>query len=294
MSRNLMLRIAFAAVAIPVALWGIYRGGWVLASLLALLGVVGTWEVYGLAQRQGIRPLTVLGLLGAAAIPLLGYMSLIPAVRGVECYYCATASRWVLPLAAIWLMGVFGDALRLRTPGERPLATIGVTVLAPLYASGLLSFLYMLRYGPVGAANPLSGLAYAALPLVAMWVCDTAAMAVGTLVGGPKLAPVVSPNKTWSGAIAGVVASVIAVFVFRALLPANATVSLTSLELTLVGIAVALFGQIGDVAESLLKRETGVKDSSDLIPGHGGLLDRLDSLYFAIPATALLYFVFQL
>src|SRR5204862_187446 len=175
MSRNLMLRIAFAAVAIPVALWGIYRGGWVLASLLALLGVVGTWEVYGLAQRQGIRPLTVLGL-----------------------------------------------------------------------------------------------------------------------VGGPKLVPVVSPNKTWSGAIGGIVASVIAVFVFRALLPANGAVSLTSLELALVGIAVALFGQIGDVAESLLKREAGVKDSSDLIPGHGGLLDRLDSLYFAIPATALLYIVFQL
>ena len=289
-----MLRIAFAAVAIPVALWVIYRGGWLLASLLALLGVLGTWEVYGLAQRQGIRPLTVLGLLGAAAIPLLGYLSLVPTVSGQECYYCTTANRWALPLAAIWLMGVFGDALRLRAPNERPLATIAVTVLAPLYASGLLTFLYILRYGPVAAHNSATGLAYTALPLVAMWVCDTAAMAAGTILKGPKLAPVVSPNKTWSGAIAGIVTSVIAVFVFQVLLPANAAVSLAPLELVLVGIAVALFGQIGDVAESLLKREAGVKDASDLIPGHGGLLDRLDSLYFAIPATALLYLVFQL
>ena len=110
----------------------------------------------------------------------------------------------------------------------------------------------------------------------------------------PKLAPVVSPNKTWSGAIAGLVAGVAAALAYKALLPARATVSLTSLELVLVGIVVALFGQVGDVAESLLKREAGVKDSSDLIPGHGGVLDRLDSLYFAVPATALLYLVFQL
>ena len=294
MSRNLLLRIAFAAVAIPVALWGIYRGGWLLALLLALLGMRGTWEVYALARRRGIEALTELGLLGAAALPVLGYLGLPATALGVHCFYCGTDATLLLTLGVMWVLSVFGAALRVRAPTERPLAAIAVTVLGPLYASGLLSFLYVLRYGPVATVNPGVGLAYAALPLVVMWVCDTAAMALGTAVGGPKLAPVVSPKKTWAGAIAGLVAGVVAALAYKALLPARATVSLTSLELVLVGIVVALFGQVGDVAESLLKREAGVKDSSDLIPGHGGVLDRLDSLYFAVPATALLYLVFQL
>ena len=294
MSRNLMLRIAFAAVAIPVALWVIYRGGWVLALVLVALGIRGTWEVYGLARRQGIRPLTELGLLGAAALPVLGYLGLPATAFGVQCLYCGTDAALLLALGGIWVLSVFGVALRVRAPSERPLVAIAVTILGPLYASGLLSFLYVLRYGPVATASPIMGLSYAALPLVVVWVCDTAAMAGGTVLGGPKLAPVVSPNKTWSGAVAGLVAGVAAAFAYHALLPARARVSLTALELTVVGLAVVLFGQVGDVAESLLKREAGVKDSSDLIPGHGGILDRLDSLYFAIPATALLYLVFQL
>ena len=127
-----------------------------------------------------------------------------------------------------------------------------------------------------------------------MWVCDTAAMAAGTLIGGPKLAPVLSPNKTWSGAVAGTVAAVIAALVLGAITIRDFHPPLTASELVAVGLVVALFGQSGDVAESLLKREAGVKDSSNLIPGHGGLLDRFDSLYFAIPATALLYTILQL
>ncbi len=294
MSRNLWLRIAFAAVAIPAALWVIYHGGWLLAALLAVLGLRGTWEVYALARRQGIQPLTELGLLGAAALPVLGYLGLPATALGVQCFYCGSEPSLLLALGAVWVLSVFGAALRVRAPTERPLAAIAVTILGPLYASGLLSLLYLLRYGPVATVNPIAGLSYAALPLVVMWVCDTAAMAVGTLLRGPKLAPVVSPNKTWSGAIAGLIAAVVAAFAYKALLPGRAQLSLTALELVLVGVVVALFGQVGDVAESLLKREAGVKDSSDLIPGHGGLLDRLDSLYFAIPATALLYSVFQL
>src|SRR5256885_7551912 len=203
MSRNLLLRIAFAAVAIPVALWVSYQGGWVLALLLAVLGMRGTREVYALAQRQGIRPLTELGLLGAAALPVLGYLGLPATALGVQCFYCGSDASLLLSLGAVWVLSVFGAALRVRAPSERPLTTIAVTILGPLYASGLLSLLYLLRYGPVATVNPLVGLAYAALPLVVMWVCDTVAMAVGTAVGGPKLAPGESPNKPGPGPIAG-------------------------------------------------------------------------------------------
>jgi phosphatidate cytidylyltransferase len=295
MNSNLLQRIAVAAVAIPAILAVLYVGGWPLALLLAFLGVIGTWEMFELARRQGIRPLAVPGLLGAAAIPLAGYMVLERSVNGVTCLYCGKPLDPLLaPLAALWLMSVFGVALRIRSPQDRPLAAIGVTILAPLYASGLLSMLYVLRYGPVAALRSPGGLWFAAAPLVITWIGDTAAMAAGTLIGGPKLAPVLSPNKTWAGAVAGTVAAVATAVVLGNIPLRGFSPPMTAPELVALGLVVSLAGQVGDVGESLLKREVGVKDSSALIPGHGGVLDRLDSLYFAIPATALLYTVLQL
>ncbi len=130
------------------------------------------------------------------------------------------------------------------------------------------------------------------LPLVITWVCDTAAMAAGTLVGGPKLAPVLSPRKTWAGAIGGVVGAVVAALVYGGLVLARVPMGLTASQLVVAAIVIAVVAQFGDVTESLFKREAGVKDSSSLIPGHGGVLDRLDSLYFVLPVTAGLFRLF--
>ncbi len=295
MTSNLARRIAVSAIAIPAALWVIYLGGWPLALVLAALGALGTWEVFGLAQREGIRPLAVPGLLAAAAIPLLAYVTLGRTDSRVVCLYCGRSlDPLLLPLAALWVLGAFGVALRVRSPSEKPLTAIAVTVFAPLYTSGLLSLLYVLRYGPVAALRSAGGLWFAAAPLVVMWACDTAAMAAGSLIGGPKLVPVLSPNKTWAGAVVGTLVAVVAALVLGHIRLWGFSPPLTTPELIAVGLVVALAGQVGDVAESLLKREAAVKDSSTLIPGHGGVLDRLDSLYFAIPATALLYTVLQL
>jgi phosphatidate cytidylyltransferase len=127
---------------------------------------------------------------------------------------------------------------------------------------------------------------------VVTWVCDTAAMFGGKAMGGPKLAPTVSPGKTRSGTLAGIVAGMAAAPLFSrlALEPLGVMIPLWQL-LLLVGIW-TIIGQLGDLAESLFKREVGVKDSSALIPGHGGVLDRLDSLYFVVPTAALLYKLF--
>jgi phosphatidate cytidylyltransferase len=114
----------------------------------------------------------------------------------------------------------------------------------------------------------------------------------GRAIGGPKLAPTVSPGKTRSGAIAGVVGAAVAapLFVHFALRPAGIHLSLA--QAVAFGVILSLVGQVGDLAESLLKREVGVKDSSALIPGHGGVLDRFDSLYFVVPVAAALYRLF--
>jgi phosphatidate cytidylyltransferase len=132
------------------------------------------------------------------------------------------------------------------------------------------------------------------LPLALVWICDTAAMAVGSAVGGPKLAPVLSPKKTWAGAVGGTIGAIAAALLLGLLVLNRLGWALSVGELLGLGVLVSIMGQVGDVAESLFKREAGVKDSSALIPGHGGVLDRLDSLYFVIPAAAGLFKLYRL
>jgi phosphatidate cytidylyltransferase len=118
------------------------------------------------------------------------------------------------------------------------------------------------------------------------------AMTGGSIIGGPKLAPVVSPNKTWSGTISGSVVSVVLAPVYGKLLLEPVGIHIEIWQLALFGLVVSSVGQLGDLAESLFKREVGVKDSGTFFPGHGGVLDRLDSLYWAIPTAVILLTAF--
>jgi len=274
MSRNLLVRVAFAVPAIAVAVAVLWLGGWVLATALAVLGVLGTREIYDLARREGIEPLENLGLPAAAAVPLATFW-----VKGY--------ADWepVLYVAALWLLALLVMAMA-RGPARRPLTAVAVTVFGTLYASALLAFTIAIRHGPHSDAHPRGSVALVLLPLVVTWVCDTCAMAAGTLIGGPKLAPVLSPRKTWAGAVGGLVGGLVAALVYGPLVLDRVALQLGVVQLATVGGVVAVAAQVGDVAESLFKREAGVKDSSALIPGHGGVLDRLDSLYFVLPATA--------
>ena len=271
MSRNLAVRIAVALPAIAVT--------------VAVLGVLGTREIYDFARRQGIAPLDVLGYLGAAAIPFA-------AIWVIE-----TDFFWVGPmltLGALWLLGVLIAAAVLRGPQQRPLSAVAITVFGSLYASALLAFIVPIRHGVHSEAHPLGSAMLVLFPLAVTWICDTCAMAGGTLVGGRKLAPVLSPNKTWAGAIAGTLGALVAALVFGRMVLDRFALHLPAAQLLTLGLLIAVAGQVGDVAESLFKREVGVKDSSTLIPGHGGVLDRLDSLYFVVPVSASLFWLFGL
>jgi phosphatidate cytidylyltransferase len=285
MSRNLLARIAFAVPAIGLSIAVLWRGGWLLAGLLAVLGVLGTREVYDLARRQGIAPLNMLGYLAAAAIPFAAIL-----VTELDFLWVGP----VLGLGALWLLAVLVAAARVRGPEGRPLTAVAVTVFGSLYASALLVFIVPIRHGVHSEAHPLASTALVLFPLAVTWICDTCAMAAGTLVGGPKLAPVLSPNKTWAGAIGGVLGALVAALAFGRMILDRFALELPATQLLAVGLAVALAAQLGDVAESLFKREVGLKDSSALIPGHGGVLDRLDSLYFVVPVSASLFWLFGL
>src|SRR5258708_18056888 len=285
MSKNLLQRIAFAGVAIPLTILIIWQGGWLLAALLAVVGVLGTREVYGLAQRQGVAALTAPGYLAAAAIPLATYWA-----KGSELPWAEPA----MFAGALWLMLVLGAALAARGPDRRPLAAVSVTVFGALYASALPAFLIAIRHGADAAERSWPFAWLVLFPLALTWICDTAAMAAGTAIGGRKLAPMVSPHQTWAGAVGGLVGALAGSFVLGTLVLTRFGWHLHAWELGAMGAMVGLLAQVGDVAESLFKREAGVKDSSSLIPGHGGVLDRLDSLYFVIPAAAGLFKLFGL
>jgi phosphatidate cytidylyltransferase len=158
-----------------------------------------------------------------------------------------------------------------------------------LYTGGLLSFGYALREHPY-AVGDRAGTALVAFPLVLTWASDIGAFFVGRAVGGPKLIPSVSPGKTISGALGGLAATVLVSWLYvRFALRPVALLTMTIPATILFGALISVAAQVGDLAESLLKREANVKDSSHLIPGHGGLLDRLDSLLFVLPVAYLLF-----
>jgi phosphatidate cytidylyltransferase len=282
MAHHMVRRVAVAVIAIPATVGLLYLGGWVLAGALAALGVLGALELYRMAAVRQVRALVLPGTIGAALLPMAGWLTL-PSGYGLE-------AGWLAFLVAWWLIAVVGVAAATRRPDQGPTAAVGVTVLGALYAGGLPAFLLALRHAP-GVPSAAAGTALALLPLVVTWICDSLAMGGGALFGGPKLAPVLSPAKTWSGAVVGSLGAVVGAALWGrwALRPLGFPVSLPVLLAS--GVAVAVLGQAGDVAESLFKREAGVKDSGALFPGHGGVLDRLDSLYWAIPAVALILWV---
>ena len=285
MDGELVRRIGFAAVAIPLALVVVWYGGWPLAALLAAAAALGTGELFGLAERRDIRPARVLGLATAAAIAPCAYLALtLPAARTV-------AGQVGLYFAALWLMALLTWALAARAPADRPLEAAAVTLLAVLYTGALPAFLLAIRHGRLPERS-WAGAWLVFYPLVVTWVCDTAAMFGGRAIGGPKLAPTVSPGKTRAGTVTGVVGALLVAPLFAGLVFPRVGVALALGPALAIALVLSVVGQVGDLAESLVKREAGVKDSSHLIPGHGGVLDRLDSLYFVVPAAAAMYHAF--
>ncbi len=283
MASNLTTRIGIAAVLIPAAAGALWLGGWPLAATLAALGVLGTREVFDLARKQGIEPLAELGYGGAVAIPLVTY-----AAHRAQQSWGGVA--WYA--GVLWLLALFVAAMYQRGAKRQPLAAVSVTALGALYASAPLAFIIAIRHGLNSERQPLAYFLLALFPLVLTWICDTAAYSAGSQFGGPKMAPVLSPRKTWSGAAGGLAGALLFAVALGLLVLNRVGWHFDVWQLLGLGLVIGVLGQVGDVAESLLKREAGVKDSSDLIPGHGGVLDRLDSLYFVIPATAALLLLY--
>jgi phosphatidate cytidylyltransferase len=274
---NLQQRILSALVAAPLALVMIYLGGLPLAVFLAAVSCGCAWELYRIARAGGIDPLDPLGIPLAGAVPLAVYASAIGLYEPS------------LALMAVALMVIMASVIWARGTTGKPLGAAAVTAMGVIYAGGFLSFGFVLREHPYAIGNR-AGTALVAFPLILTWASDIGAYAVGRTIGGRKLIESVSPGKTVSGALGGLVTTMIVSWVYvRFALAPIASLTMTSQASVLFGLVISIAAQIGDLAESLFKREAKVKDSSGLMPGHGGLLDRLDSLLFVLPVAHLLF-----
>jgi phosphatidate cytidylyltransferase len=275
---NLAARVLFALVAIPVTLGAVYLGDVTLSLLLSLVSAVAAWEFFRLASAGGYEPLSGVGIPLAAFLPL-----------AVHAYHVGRFTPPLLTLGAAVVLALLALTIWLRGPGRRPIGAAAATLFGVLYTGGMLCFAYALRYHNYTVGAP-AGTALLIYPLVLTWTSDTGAFAVGRAVGRRKLIPSVSPGKTVEGALGALVACAVVSWLYsRLLLTRFAELGLAPWSAVLFGVAISAAVQLGDLAESLIKREVGVKDSSHLIPGHGGVLDRIDGMIFALPTAYLLF-----
>jgi phosphatidate cytidylyltransferase len=257
-----------------------------LAGLLAVASAIAAWEFYRIARAAGHTPLSDLGCAIAGLVPIAVHARYLELVVPRLSYLAVVLT--VVMSVVMWARGPSAAAA--------PLGAMATTVFGALYTGGMLSFAYALRYhdyavggAEIGAIPIASGALLLGLPLLLTWASDIGAFFVGRAVGGPKLMPSISPGKTRSGAIGGLLASVAVTWLYvQYLLLPIAQLTLSIAGIIAFGIVISVAAQLGDLVESMLKREAGVKDSSNLLPGHGGVLDRLDSLFFVLPTAHLL------
>jgi len=262
----LSLRLVSGVLFVPLLVFLAWTGGLAFLSLVAVQVTLGLIEFYDMMRGRGLRPYRRLGVLAALALLWVCYEPRVP--------YLGFLTTAVLLLVL---------ALELRRPEARQrVEDIAVTCFGVLYVGWLSAHLVLLRELPWTAGTSYrDGAAFVLLAFFVTWSCDTGAYAVGRSFGRNRPWGRISPRKSVEGSIGGLVMAVVAALVARSWFAPF----LALRDALALGFLVGVFAQVGDLVESLRKRDARHGDSSDLIPGHGGVLDRFDSLFFAAPAV---------
>lgn len=246
------VRVLTAIAWVPVNLGLLWLGGWEWLLWVAILAIAGTSEILNLLLATGRPPLAWVG-------PSLVFVFLVGAwaMPGQTFFYLAGPA---LVLSMLFLLLAQGQSAAFERWGQ--------TTAACLYTAFLAAYLILLRDAP-------QGLWWMGAALVGTWLFDSGGYLVGSRWGRRRLWPAISPGKTWEGTIAGAVLSV------GLCLAGQRLLGLTAAEAGGLGALIAVLAQLGDLVESAIKRQVGVKDSGSLLPGHGGILDRIDGLLFS-------------
>lgn len=291
---ELLKRVLVGVVGIPLAVAVIYFGGYLFIAVIIMVAALALHEFYALSEKKGTHPLKWLSIVFSSVFLFLVFIMFKKTGAGVN----FNAAPVIPCLLILFVLTVLACQL-FRRKHSLSVMSISVTLAGFMYVTMSFMFLVGVRYFfamiPIFEGFDINN-AHIARPwtaaiddrwsawlllsvFVTVWICDTAAYFIGKAVGKHKLLERVSPKKTWEGAVAGfifAVASFVGCSFF--LLP-----SLPLVHAVLLGVIIGTAGQVGDLAESQLKRDANVKDSSNLLPGHGGALDRFDSILFAMP-----------
>lgn len=264
MGQAVAVGVGLAIVGLVLARLG---APWLLV-LVEIVVVLAAAEYLSTLRRAGLEPPTLLGLVAVAALPLATY------ARGEAAI--AMVLFLVVVFAMVWFLAGAG--------GGRPVRDIGTMLLAVVHVGVLGAFAALiLRFGAIGGAEVAQGVSILLLAVVAVVGYDVGGLFVGSRFGRNPLT-VASPNKTREGLLGGLVVSVAAVLV-AVLFPLFGLTTFSFVQALLFGIACAVAAFLGDLSESLIKRDLGVKDMGDLLPGHGGVLDRFDGMLFVLPTA---------
>ncbi len=263
-SWSLGLRIASGVLFVPLLVLLARAGGYAFVGFVALEVTLGLLEFYRMMRGKGLHPYPLLGLLCGLGVVW-------------KCFRPHQSQSDLLLTGAVLV--TLGLGLR-RPDLKGRIEGMAVTLFGVLYVGWLSAHLVLLRELPWRAATTYDqGAWYVLLAFFLTWSCDTGAYAAGRAFGRTRPWTLISPRKSVEGAVGGLVAALVAGFVARAWFAPF----LSARDAVVLGLGVGLFAQVGDLVESMLKRDARHGDSSDIIPGHGGILDRFDSLYFAAP-----------
>lgn len=283
MSKNskdsVLTRAIFGAVYISIIILAIYFGGLILQGVFGVLALFMMMEFYQMFSKTDIKPNIFLG-------PFLGILLYIIGCYTISYPSLLSAGPYVLTMFVIFiLVFVLIAGVELMRNTKHPILNIAVTlggiayIVVPMFIIALFD-----------VTSPLANHERSVFPLLAIfmmvWSNDTFAYLTGKQFGKTKMTERISPNKTWEGFAGGLLFSVIMGVILAAFLNDQPFV-----QYGILGIIVAVFGTIGDLIESMFKRSLGLKDSGNIIPGHGGLLDRLDSILVVIPVSFIYYII---
>lgn len=261
---NLVQRVLTSLVGAVVVVGAVWIGGWAFAVLMAVVAVLAQREVYGLLEAAGTRPLVVYGIaLGALAV-------VSPLVPGAGA---------VLVLGGLGVLGAV-----LYRSSRTPLLDTAGTVFGVVYPALLTSYLVAVRTADVPWLVGREAFWLTAMLLFCVWGSDSFAYFAGRAFGTHPLFPRVSPKKTWEGSAGGAVGAFALAAAFKVLALDGV---LTWPDVVVVALACGVASQFGDLVESLFKRSVDVKDSATWIPGHGGMLDRIDAAVVAVPLVVI-------
>lgn len=270
---NAAVRIIVSIIAIPLIIGICYLGGYYFLAFTLGIGLISFYEFSILVKNKDAYVNKVLGFLITAFLIINSYFDFFPFHYSV-----------LIGILLLLLYELFRDK-------SSAIINLGTTLLGIFYIGLFSSTLIGIRemYSGFSYEYENGGLLIISM-MITIWMCDSAAYFLGTAFGKHRLFPRVSPKKSWEGAVAGFIFSIATMIFMKTVLVDFITMN----QAITIGIIIGSFGQIGDLIESLIKRDANVKDSSDLIPGHGGILDRFDSLLYSAPIVFLYFSLFVL